>query len=313
MSGSIVAVVVTYNRLEALKLTVKRLSEEKLDHIIVVNNASSDGTFEFLEASSKSKLHNVHLNENLGGAGGFEAGLREALFQFDPDWVVVMDDDAYPRKGAIDKFCKQRHESYQVVASAVRLPNNEIAEMNRPWLNPFGSMRTFLKTAFRGRSGFHIENSAYESQELMSIDGASFVGLFIHREVLKQHALPDGRLFIYGDDVLYTLALRSAGVAIGFDPQIHFEHNCNTGSTKGIFVPLWKNYFRFRNQIMVYRKVSGPLIIVPILAVKILNWIFLSLTLERPQRKKYLRLLCIAVIDSAKGNLDRDFNDIVGL
>ena len=42
----ICAVVVTYNRLELLKLTIRKLLEQnrKLDEVIIINNASTDGT-----------------------------------------------------------------------------------------------------------------------------------------------------------------------------------------------------------------------------------------------------------------------------
>ena len=49
--SKICAIVVTYNRLELLKLTIERLLNQtrKLDEIIIINNASTDGTNEFLD------------------------------------------------------------------------------------------------------------------------------------------------------------------------------------------------------------------------------------------------------------------------
>lgn len=43
-SPRVAALVVTHNRLDQLSRTVKRLLEEPVDHLIVVNNASTDGT-----------------------------------------------------------------------------------------------------------------------------------------------------------------------------------------------------------------------------------------------------------------------------
>ncbi|WP_260008656.1 hypothetical protein [Leisingera sp. M527] len=39
---------------------------------------------------------------------------------------------------------------------------------------------------------------------------------------------PDPGLFLYGDDVIYTLGLRRRGETILFDPELRFEHDCST-------------------------------------------------------------------------------------
>ena len=79
-----------------------------------------------------------------------------------------------------------------------------------------------------GRMGFHLGNDAYEAKSATPIDAASFVGLFLSRSAIKATGFPDGRLFIYGDDVLYTLAMRRAGQGVIFVPSIRFEHDFKT-------------------------------------------------------------------------------------
>jgi GT2 family glycosyltransferase len=100
----IAALVVTHNRLDQLRRTVKRLLEEPLDHLVVVNNASTDGTGTWLAQERDPRLKVITTVRNTGGAGGFEHGLRHVKDQIDPDWTVLMDDDARPRPGAIAAF-----------------------------------------------------------------------------------------------------------------------------------------------------------------------------------------------------------------
>ncbi len=71
----IVAVVVTFNRLDMLRRQLARLAEiPELDEVLVVDNASTDGTGEWLRTQPVHRRSS--LTENTGGAGGFSHGLE---------------------------------------------------------------------------------------------------------------------------------------------------------------------------------------------------------------------------------------------
>ena len=100
-------VLVTYNRLEKLKIALKSYEEQTVlpKYILVVNNNSNDGTKEYLEnwAKDNSKIEKivVNLDKNTGGSGGFYEGLKNSL-ELDAEWVWVADDDAYPKENAFE-------------------------------------------------------------------------------------------------------------------------------------------------------------------------------------------------------------------
>jgi rhamnopyranosyl-N-acetylglucosaminyl-diphospho-decaprenol beta-1,3/1,4-galactofuranosyltransferase len=48
----------------------------------------------------------IKVPHNEGGALGFESGMRHVTAQYDPDWMVLMDDDGRPRSAAIARFQK---------------------------------------------------------------------------------------------------------------------------------------------------------------------------------------------------------------
>ena len=86
MNNSIVvAVVVTYNRLNLLQRVVGALKgqSKKLDKIYIVNNGSTDGTKEWLDG--QTGLNVIH-QENVGGSGGFYRGIQEASKE-ECDWI----------------------------------------------------------------------------------------------------------------------------------------------------------------------------------------------------------------------------------
>lgn len=149
--ATIAALVVTHNRLEKLRVTVSRLLAESLDYVLVFDNHSSDGTAAWLETQSNPRLIVIRSPENLGGAGGFSRGLRHLVERFDPDWIVVMDDDGRPCPGCIDAFRKLPRDEWDAIGAAVLTPSGTVCEMNRPYRNPFWHLPEFLRTILGGR------------------------------------------------------------------------------------------------------------------------------------------------------------------
>src|SRR5690349_19616129 len=104
MSARVVAVVVTWNRRELLEeaLAALRAQTHPCAAIVVVDNASTDGTAEVL-AERHADLELVHLTTNTGGAGGFAAGMERALTH-EPDLVWLLDDDTVPTDSAAERL-----------------------------------------------------------------------------------------------------------------------------------------------------------------------------------------------------------------
>jgi rhamnopyranosyl-N-acetylglucosaminyl-diphospho-decaprenol beta-1,3/1,4-galactofuranosyltransferase len=95
--GSVAAVVVTFNRKELLCECLDALLAQTypVSRIVLIDNASSDGTAELL--AEKGYLENeifdyLRLPVNSGGAGGFHEGVKRA-FEAGFDWLWLMDDE----------------------------------------------------------------------------------------------------------------------------------------------------------------------------------------------------------------------------
>ncbi|MEM9249649.1 MAG: glycosyltransferase [Pseudomonadota bacterium] len=312
------ALVVTYQRLSQIRATVERLLATPVARVLVVDNGSTDGTRAWLASVADPRLKVILAETNLGGAGGFEAGLRELVATDDPDWIVLMDDDARPLSGTIERFLDHGPWSFDAVSAAVYLADGSICEMNRPTVNPFWNMGTFVKTtlgmiAGRSRESFHVPDSAYRVPDHKDIDATSFVGLFLARETIRRGGYPDGRLFIYGDDVLYTLSLRKRGMRIGFVPDLTFEHDDHPAWRDGVvrYVPVWKTYYNARNGLRVYRSAAG-LMFLPAMAIVLAKWLLAGRHYGADKRA-YYRLLWHGLRDGMLGRLSRPHSEVTGL
>lgn len=316
---TLAAVVVTHNRLGKLKTTIGRLLEEPVQHVVVIDNASTDPTAAWLAAQRDPRLVAHSTARNLGGAGGFSVGMELARDRTDAEWLVLMDDDGRPQPGAFAAFRALPLADWDAIGAAVHHPDGRICEMNRPYRNPFWNPMAFLHTLARmplgrGRKGFHLPDAAYAPEgPVLSVDMSSFVGFFLSRTALERAGLPDRQLFIYGDDQLYTLQMRRQGLRIGFAPQVRFAHD--TGALQGqsglVLRPLWKVYYMYRNALIAYRVAAGPWFR-PLVPVLLRKWRRKARDYEA-DAALFRVILDQAVQDGLAGRLDRSHDEILRL
>jgi GT2 family glycosyltransferase len=104
--GRISALVLTYNRKDILSRCLYAIVNqvEPADEIIVFDNGSTDGTFEFLRDSGLLPHVVVYRQEqNTGPAAGAEALFRVAM-ERGSDWLWFLDDDTIPDATALKEL-----------------------------------------------------------------------------------------------------------------------------------------------------------------------------------------------------------------
>jgi GT2 family glycosyltransferase len=194
----VTAVVVTYNRRELLNSCLHSLIAQSfsLDRIVVVDNASTDGSEEVVGSFEGVEL--VRLEENLGSAGGFAAGVEAALAE-ECDWIWLMDDDAEPAPDALERLLASSGADDPTVAAlcpAVVLPDGAIDVKHR------GTWRK------RPRP---LPASEYVAGTVSPIDFFTWVGPLIRAEAARAAGPPMAELFIWADDYEYSFRVRRHG------------------------------------------------------------------------------------------------------
>lgn len=99
------AVIVTYNRLRTLKLSLNAVLNQTspVARVLVVDNASSDGTGAYLDGLATPHLESRRLPENVGPAGAFSVGFEKAR-RGQGSHVWAMDDDVVPGPDCLERL-----------------------------------------------------------------------------------------------------------------------------------------------------------------------------------------------------------------
>ena len=216
--------------------------------IIVINNASTDGTAEWLDlaAARHECIRVVHSPENRGGAGGFAMGIREAA-GLGAEAVWLMDDDTIPHPDALERLLGATSVAPNVgfVCSKVICPDGLPHCMNVPGFAVSRSCR-------------YEPVNRFSTQDVpaFAINMASFVSVLIDMEAVRKVGLPIEEFFIWGDDIEYTMRIRRAGflgLYVDNSVVVHKTENYFPHPDLAPEKTAWKFYYQARNTIYIKR------------------------------------------------------------
>ena len=242
-------VIVTYNRKELLVKCLKAILQQtyNYENIILVDNASTDGTIVFLESQKlldHPKLILLKQAENAGGAGGFAAGMKYA-FDHDSEYVWMMDDDALPHQTALEEL--MRYATPEHIYGSLAVNGRDTA-----WTT---------KLVVENKD-VHIKSDIPDIAEVQSLP---FLGYLTSKEIYQKLGLPNTSYFIAADDVEYCIRAQQAGYKIYICGKSQIEHPKSDRyvysflGKKIICLKLvpWKRYYDTRNRILIAKKYYG--------------------------------------------------------
>ena len=229
------AIVVTYNRRELLEQCLDALAAQTRapDRVVVIDNASTDGTGEWL--SGREGVEAITLPENRGSSGGFHAGLV-AAHEGGAEWAWLMDDDTIPKPGALEALLDAETEAV-VRASVAVWRDGRLHPMNVP-----GFERDAVAPLVEGAAA-----------GVVPLRTATFVSLLVHRSVVDAFGLPDTRFFLWSDDIEYTARItKGTGTRAVLVADSVVEHRTRTPHT-AVTEAGGRFYFHARNTLYMVR------------------------------------------------------------
>jgi rhamnopyranosyl-N-acetylglucosaminyl-diphospho-decaprenol beta-1,3/1,4-galactofuranosyltransferase len=245
MNEPVYAVVVTRNRKALLRECLAAVGRQSrpVDRIVVIDNASTDGTAEMVSGAF-AHVELVRLEENAGGAGGFHEGLRRA-HEAGARWIWLMDDDTIPEQDALEQLLG--------AAEPDGLPRPLLLASKAVWTD--GSLHPMNTPGTDRRSVDRMARAA--SLQLVPLRSATFVSLLVSREAIDRYGLPHAHYFLWSDDIEYTARVTRRDPAY-LVPRSVVQHATETAytsvtSTGGRF------YFHVRNTLLMLRSRSWAL------------------------------------------------------
>jgi rhamnopyranosyl-N-acetylglucosaminyl-diphospho-decaprenol beta-1,3/1,4-galactofuranosyltransferase len=249
------AVIVTFNRKETLAVCLRSILDGELvpEKLLVVDNASTDGTPEFVQTHFPDASV-LRLPRNMGGAGGFKAGMAEAL-RLGYEFMWVMDDDHVVEKQTFRELMDAMRVSGKGVVGPVILAPSHDGKLSWP-MGPGGQGYLTYESIVRdyGANGYIPQNPA------------PFNAVLYRRSAVEQLGLPDERLFIRGDEMEYSFRIDRQRVGAIVSVRAHVYHPMATNEYYDVLTVgktrltacytgnRLKDYCLFRNRAFYFKK-----------------------------------------------------------
>ena len=201
---------------------------------ICVDNGSTDGSDE-LVAERFPDVELLRTGTNLGFTGGNNAGVRRAL-ELGADWVLLMNNDAVAERGiaeALDRAAAKRPDAGLLACTI---------------LNPDGTTQ-YAGASFNagvGYSGRVATSGPAVLRDVGRVDGAAFA---VSRAAVDAAGFLAESLFMYVEDVEWSLRIRAAGFAVVLVPDARVTHKGSVAS--GGAASTANLYYDTRNTIAV--------------------------------------------------------------
>jgi len=206
-SDTVVACVITYNRRDILLECLRAIysQTQQVDAVLVLDNASTDGTTEMLESEGFLARSNFlyHRNStNSGVSPGFEQLVRLGYEQ-GAAWVWVMDDDVIPDSDALSELIAASRlfsgpDDIGFLISAARTPDG--MDNNVPRID-MRRDRSNWKVRPEPRWGHLLEYG------LVRVRNAGLTSILIPRSTIEACGVPAGDFAVLGEDADYTLRM----------------------------------------------------------------------------------------------------------
>lgn len=261
-------IIVTYNNHSQIEACLRSVlpSLSPADELIVVDNASEDGTAALVEAAFP-QLQVLRASRNLGFGGGNNLGARQARGEF----LAFLNPDTTVELGWLDALVRtlQTHPQAGMATAKILLLDDP------EQINTCGNeMHISGLTLCRGMGQ---PRGAYpDLDEVGAVSGAAFA---MRRALFERLGGFDESFFMYMEDTDLSLRARLAGWRILYAPEaiVYHEYRLTFGPNK--------TYYQERNRywmlLRTFRKRTLAALLPALLLAELVTWGFVVLRERR--------------------------------
>ena len=238
-------VVVTFNKYSYVRDLI--LSFDKLNYnkdlldIIIVDNASNDGTEEKLKEEFADQITLIQTGANLGGSGGFNTGMKYAIENFDNDYVWLVDNDVVVQCDSLNYLLDTLKQNPQAACVG-----SLIMQLDQPQIvSEMGSFMDWSAAKVDMQETNHNYNEL-QSRDERQVDYCAAASLLKTRKSIEDIGYWE-EFFIHFDDVDWCLRAKENNYQVFCNPKSIVFHESMEHKQ-----PTWIKYYNIRNLLYLY-------------------------------------------------------------
>lgn len=233
-----VLIVLNYNDYETTELLLNNaIKIEKIEQIIVVDNCSTDNSYEKLKKRENSKIDVIRTSDNGGYSSGNNFGIRYAIKHYSPKYLLIANPDVKLNEqcvgGILDFYEEMDHERIGIVT----------CKTSEEKIYPAWKLPKYRDCIWENlillRKLLHIKDSAYDEKKLLKqeysqvdvISGAFFA---IAADVMLDVGMFDEDTFLFYEENILGFRLKEKQYKNYVLNKYEYVHNHSVSIQKNI-------------------------------------------------------------------------------
>ncbi len=210
-------------------LSLQRQTYPNFD-ITVVDNGSDGDDRSVLKSLFGTSISVVHNATNLGCGGGYNTGVRRALRDETPDYVLIMNNDMVADSHMVEELVRaaSSDEAVGIVGAKVYYYDSS-GRSDIVW-SAGGEIRRWGSKIHRRRGDGQRDTTEYQS--IRRVDWVSGAALLFRPQVIRQAGLFNARHVVGYEDIQFCLKASAAGYGILFAPSARAWHKVGASARK---------------------------------------------------------------------------------
>jgi len=264
--------------------SIERCTYPSLD-VIVVDNASEDGSFERL-SQEFDWCHFIRNEQNIGFASGCNTGIKEAL-SMESDYVLLLNNDTIVCDGFLEPLVDTAESNRRVAAvgGIIYYPDGK-----KIWFAGGHIKRSFAKISV---------NTNIESDEEYETEYIIGTMMLINTEFLQSHGYFNSDYFFGSEDQDFCVRAQQTGWKLLINPKSEVIHEINAKSGSGNGFQLYHNTY---NRLYFSQDVMKPFERVTFYPYFLLNRLVLIGLLMSKGNFRAVKGIILALLDYLKSN-----------
>lgn len=231
---NLTCIVLNYNDAPTtVELISKIKTYDTVDKIVIVDNSSTDDSYEILSSIHDSKIILIQTDHNGGYGFGNNIGIKYAYGVLNSAYVLIVNPDIIIKEEVIQKLLYDLSVTDAALITAIMLDNNNKPVMTG-WKVPSFFEYVLATSTIMNYIFNPIKFINYTNCGVISVGCVTGACFLARTEKLYKYGLFDEDIFLYCEETVLGIKMKNSNQLVLLDTDVSFIHNHSVSIKKSI-------------------------------------------------------------------------------
>jgi GT2 family glycosyltransferase len=250
---NISCVILNYNDFETTLVLLGKIQDFSIiKHIVIVDNKSTDDSFQVLGKYANEKVHVIQTEKNGGYGYGNNFGIRYSYDNLKAEQIII----ANPDVCFSEECVREMSETLRQCAVVSPMPYKQA---NSAWVIPT-ALRYLLATsriANKLCGTIYYNYKYFEGERRCHVDCVAGSLLMVDAEKMLQYGMYDEDIFLFCEETVLGLKMKAAGLKTMRLPNTTYLHYHSVSINKSYPSILKRQKLLYASKLVVLKKYYG--------------------------------------------------------